>query len=130
MPSFSYESIKKDGNASSGVLSAPDKAQAIRRLREQGMTPINIEERESSSLRPGFLRKSDRPSIKRSDLANLVREIATALEAGLPLMQALKTVRQQSKGPAMPVLLDFLIERVEAGMPLHQAAAEYGPPLR
>ncbi|MDG2031032.1 MAG: type II secretion system F family protein [Phycisphaerales bacterium] len=129
MPSFSYESIKRDGNAASGVLSAPDKAQAIRRLREQGMTPINIEQRESSSLKPAFLRKSDRPSIKRSDLANLVREIATALEAGLPLMQALKTVRQQSRGPAMPVLLDFLIERVEAGMPLHQAAAEYGPPF-
>ena len=29
----------------------------------------------------------------------------------------------------MPVILDFLIERIEAGMPLYQAAAEYGGPI-
>jgi type II secretory pathway component PulF len=129
MPSFRYESIKSNGDAASGSLSAPDKAEAIRRLRQRGMTPINIVENEGSGISDLLKRGSKRPTIKRAELANLIREIATALEAGLPLMQALKTVRQQSKGPAMPMMLDFLIERVEAGMPLHQAAAEYGAPF-
>ena len=62
-------------------------------------------------------------------MANLVRELATAIEAGLPLMQALTTVRRQAPGRAMPVILDHLIERVEAGDQLHQAARDYGPPF-
>ena len=47
MPSFTHESIKQDGSSSKGTLSAPDKAEAIRRLRDKGMTPINIEQREA-----------------------------------------------------------------------------------
>jgi len=62
-------------------------------------------------------------------LASLIRELATALEAGLPLMQSLKTVRRQASGRAMPIILDHLIERVEAGDPLHAAARDYGPPF-
>ena len=129
MPSFTHESIKQDGSSSKGTLSAPDKAEAIRRLRDKGMTPLNIEQREAQGLLTSVFKRPKNPTIKRAELANLIREIATALEAGLPLMQALKTVRQQAKGPAMPVMLDFLIERVEAGTPLHQAAAEYGGPF-
>jgi type II secretory pathway component PulF len=44
-------------------------------------------------------------------------------------MQALTTVRRQAHGKALPVILDFVIEQVEAGKPLHQAAKEYGPPF-
>jgi type II secretory pathway component PulF len=62
-------------------------------------------------------------------MSNFIRELATALEAGLPMMQALRTVRKQAPGRAMPVMLDFLIERVEAGDTLHAAAREYGPPF-
>ena len=50
-------------------------------------------------------------------------------EAGLPLLNALKTVRRQAHGKAQPVILDFIIERVESGRPLHEAMDEYGPPF-
>lgn len=70
-----------------------------------------------------------KPSLSRSEMANLMRELATAIEAGLPLMQSLKTVRRQATGRAMPVILDHLIQRVEAGDPLHHAARDYGPPF-
>ena len=129
MPSFRYESIKKDGSGASGVLAAPDKAEAMRRIRDRGMTPISIEVTESHWFGPKLMNRSRRPSINRGELANLIRELATGLEAGLPLMQALRTVREQARGAGMPVILDFLIEQVEAGTPLHRAAAEYGPPF-
>lgn len=72
---------------------------------------------------------SGRPGLKRTELANIVRELATAIEAGLPLLNALKTVRRQASGKGQPVILDFIIERVEAGRPLHEAMEEYGPPF-
>ncbi|MFO0872611.1 MAG: type II secretion system F family protein [Phycisphaerales bacterium] len=69
------------------------------------------------------------PTVSRTELASLMRELATAVEAGLPLMAALRTVQRQVTGKGMPVIVAFLIERVEAGTPLHQAAREYGPPF-
>ncbi len=80
-------------------------------------------------FRVTVMRSTGRPSIPRTELANLVRELATALEAGLPLLNALKTTRRQASGSAQPVILDFLIERVEAGRPLHEAMEEYGKPF-
>ena len=129
MPSFRYECMNKDGSATTGVLNAPDKAEAMRLIRDRGLTPINVEL--NTAARGGSLmgRRNARPTIKRAELANFVRELATALEAGLPLMQAMRTVREQARGPAMPVILDFLIERVEAGTPLFSAAKEYGDPF-
>ncbi len=73
--------------------------------------------------------RSRRPRATRSEMANFIRELATALEAGLPLMSALRTVRRQSSTTALSAILDHLIARVESGAPLHQAASEYGPPF-
>jgi type II secretory pathway component PulF len=44
-------------------------------------------------------------------------------------MQALRTVRKQAASKNLQAILDFLIERVEAGVTLHQAAKEYGSPF-
>src|SRR5690606_3003838 len=77
----------------------------------------------------GSLTSRGKPTLGRSEMATLMRELATAIEAGLPLMQSLRTVRKQASGRAMPVILDHLIERVEAGAPLYKAARDYAPPF-
>jgi type II secretory pathway component PulF len=68
-------------------------------------------------------------SMSKAELASFIRELATALEAGLPLMQSLRTMRKQAHTAAMIAILDHLIDRVEAGDPLHTAAADYGRPF-
>ena len=73
--------------------------------------------------------RTSRPTMGRAEMATMIRELATALEAGLPLMQALKTIRRQASGRAAPAILDFFIERVEAGDTIHKAASEYGKPF-
>ncbi len=74
-------------------------------------------------------RRRERPSLKRTELANIVRELATAIEAGLPLLNALKIARKQAHGRGQEAILDFLVNYVEAGRPLHEAMEEYGPPF-
>jgi len=70
-----------------------------------------------------------RPSLSQAEMASFIREVATALEAGLPLMSALKTVRRQASSKALAAILDHLIERVEKGDALYAAARDYGPPF-
>jgi type II secretory pathway component PulF len=151
MQTFRYEALGQGGAVATGTLSAPDRGTAMRQLEQQGVVPVLVEPVGGSGAGAAAAkaasaagaaaagatraldairgRSSARPTISRTEMANFVRELGTAIEAGLPLMQALKTVRRQAHGKALPVILDFVIEQVEAGKPLHQAAKEYGPPF-
>lgn len=144
MPSFRYESLTTAGENRAGILEAPSRADAVRRLLDQGQTATTIAEvkgvaaaggesaadRAAAAASPvDRLFGRTRPTLPRAELASFVREIATAIEAGLPLMSSLRTVRKQAHGRAMPVILDHLIERVEAGDPLYAAARDYGQPF-
>ena len=142
------------GAIASGVIMAPDRATAMRLLQGQGLLPMQLEASDTDVIqKPSFAQRaapgeagasgtdpiayvkglfrtgSGRPTLKRTELANIIRELATAIEAGLPLLNALKTVRRQASGKAQPVILDFIIERVESGRPLHEAMEEYGLPF-
>ncbi|MGA0872925.1 MAG: type II secretion system F family protein [Phycisphaerales bacterium] len=127
MPSFRYQAIDSNGAASAGTLDAPDRSGVVRALEQRGLVAVAIDsdERAAGSARV----RETRPTISRAETANLVRELATALEAGLPLLQALRTTRRQAGNRKLEAILDFLIERVEAGQPLAKAAQEYGPPF-
>ncbi len=147
MPSFRYQSLTAAGDVRRGVVAAASRAAAVRLLGSRGETPTLLEPAEAAAAAviqasrrgersalalalPRFLtRRRSRPVASASEMANLIRELATALEAGLPVMQALHTVRRQASGRAMSAILDHLIDRVESGSPLHQAAQEYGRPF-
>jgi type II secretory pathway component PulF len=158
MPTYRHQSIDRGGAVAAGTVTAADRGAAMRILQSQGMAPMVLEASEADAgaaparatagarataatgAKPGGVdlgamlrgisgRREGRPSLKRVELANMVRELATAIEAGLPLLNALKTARRQAAGKAQPVILDFVIERVEAGRPLHEAMEEYGPPF-
>jgi len=128
MPTFTYQAITSDGSTNNGSVVAVDRASAMRIIAQKGETALQLQlSAEDAAAAAG--RKVTRPSISRSELADLVREIATALEAGLPLMQALRTVRRQAASKNLQVILDYVIDRIEAGVTLHQATKEYGPPF-
>lgn len=97
---------------------------AMTAVRNLGQRPTDIVEAQDETVAA-----ASRPTIPASEVAALMRELATGIEAGLPLMQSLVTVRRQSTGQKQAVILDFLIEKVEAGRPLHEACREYGPPF-
>ncbi len=147
MATFRYQGL--GSAAGGGTIEAADRAEALRLLGRQGVVPTTLESMgdarvpraarlAASKTEVPFAallaarsrtRRPSRPTISRPELTSLIRELATALEAGLPLLQSLRTVRRQAKGKSLPVILDFLIEKIEAGVTLHQAAKEYGAPF-
>ena len=134
MPKFQYKAITRSGRERTGVIDANSRADATRLLLARGDTATSVvpSGASTSTIRTsttGKRLRTGRPGMKRTEIASLIRELATALEAGLPLVQALRTIRQQAVGRGGPAVLDHLIERVEAGEPLHKAAVSYGPPF-
>ncbi len=137
MPTFQYQSLTTEGARQSGLITAQNRADAVRQLLGRGETATSISsagelsetievDRQDAKAN---VKRARRGSMSRSEMATLIRELATALEAGLPLMQSLKTIRKQASGKGAPMVLDHMIERVEAGEPLYKAAIEYGPPF-
>lgn len=145
METFRYQAL--GSSSGTGTIQASGRAEALRLLSQRGIVATTLEPlslsgnaKAASPLQQaaqagktlGKIKgkaASGRPTISRTELTNFIREIATAMEAGLPLMQSLRTVRRQAKGRGLPQILDFLIEKVEAGVTLHQAARDYGPPF-
>lgn len=133
MPTFRYTPLA--GAGPSATIEAPDRPAAVRALLARGVTPATIEPvsvpapagparvSRAGGARPRGVRMS------RSDLAQLVRELSIAVSAGLPVVQALRTLARQGRSRQHRAMLSGLIERVEHGASLADAASATGRPF-
>ncbi|MCH2147020.1 MAG: type II secretion system F family protein [Phycisphaerales bacterium] len=127
MPEFQYHSLTPSGETKQGILSGRDRADIVQQLANLGQTATQVEHLKKGNL--ATTRKSrNKLKLSRAEMAAMIRELATAQEAGLPLMQALRTIRRQAS-PAAGEVLDSFIAALEAGDPLYKAAIEWGDPF-
>jgi general secretion pathway protein F len=122
MPRFAYKSVSASGEVAEGVLEAPSRAGLIEELRRQGQMPIRAEEiGAGGGLRFTGLRATR--GLSAADLAQLTRELATLLKAGLPVDRALAFAADlETKGPRAKFLKSVL-EAVKGGATLADAMA-------
>lgn len=64
-----------------------------------------------------------------AETSSFIRELATAVQAGLPLVPALRTLAKQGRSEGQRAMLDHLIARVEQGNTLANAAQSWGRPF-
>ncbi|XVJ58583.1 MAG: hypothetical protein HEQ23_03945 [Tepidisphaera sp.] len=123
------------GGGGTATIDAPDRAGAIRTLRSRGVTPVKIEalaENGAVIAAPAegqAVAATPRASGGRmalADLAMLIRELATAISAGLPMVQALRTIARSGRKPKQKAILDRVIARIEEGKSLADACAAEG----
>ncbi len=127
MPEFHFQSITTSGEAREGTLKGRDCADIVQQLSNRGETATEVNKVKTKSKVSAFSAPRKR-RITKTEMATMVRELATAQEAGLPLMQALRTIRKQAT-PAAGEVLDHFISYVESGDPLYKAAADWGDPF-
>jgi len=89
---FQYEASSADGRIVKGQIEAADEADAIRLLKQQGLTPIAL-----NSIATGAQRQtSTKRSMSAQDKILMVRELATLLTAGVPLAEAIQSMSEAS----------------------------------
>lgn len=118
MPAFEFQALDPTGRTEKGVLQA-DTARAVRaQLRERGLTPLAVAE-----VAGGASRREQRPL---GDAARLLltRQLATLVQAGLPLDEALAALAEGAEGRIRRITL-ALRARVMEGDALAQALAEF-----
>jgi type IV pilus assembly protein PilC len=114
---FHWEGRDKKGNKVKGKSVASDEAALRADLRRQGIAASRIR-KQSSSLRSGG-------RVKPQDIAVFMRQLATMLAAGIPLVQGLEIVGSGHDKPAAQRLILSIKADIEAGSALHEALAKY-----
>lgn len=127
MPIFEYKAATNSGDVVQGEMEAASQDAVIRRLQADGHIPIRAEEitRSASSETPSaFTFQRRRPG--RADVNVLTIELATLLQAGLPLDKALEMlVTIADKSPFREVL-EKLLKQVRGGASLSAALESHG----
>ncbi len=152
---FDYLAMDDDGREMRGTIEAADEVEAVSKLKTQDLFPIEVWEskskREKSAKREkgspkakGLAKREQKATtsqksmgaritealgmgdvIRTKQLCIMTRQLATMLDAGLPLLLSLRTLEEQCgssyrQKPMRRILRD-LVNRVESGMSLSEA---------
>lgn len=126
MPRFSYKAVSPDGEVIEGELEATNRQAVVERLHAQGHVPIRAEEsRQAASKRVQIPVLLHARRVTRNDVVLVTRELATLLEAGLPLDRALGIMLELARPGPVRVLLEEVREKVRGGSTLADAMQAY-----
>ncbi|MEK7152912.1 MAG: type II secretion system F family protein [Patescibacteria group bacterium] len=104
------------------AVQAENEAAASKLIRKEGLVPIDITLSEKSTTGP-LSRFTNRVKIK--DKVLFSRQLSTLINAGLPLVQSLRSVNQQTTSKPFKVVTNKVISDVEAGATLSTAMAKH-----
>ncbi|WP_019530147.1 type II secretion system inner membrane protein GspF [Dasania marina] len=125
MAAFSYTALNLQGKQSKGVLEGDSSRQIRQQLREQQLTPLEV--------RPLAHNKGDSPGrqyqrspkLSVADLAMVTRQLATLVQASLPLEEALNTVARQTERAKVRGVILSVRAKVLEGHTLASGMADY-----
>jgi len=122
MKMFRYKVKTSTGESSSGSLEASDEKQAASTLRNKGFLVTSLFEADDLSI-DALVSALSKP--KAEDITNFTRQLSTMIASGLPLVDALKLLKDQSNPPFKQVVEKVLTE-VEGGSTLADAMVSAG----
>ncbi|MBI5429357.1 MAG: type II secretion system inner membrane protein GspF [Nitrosomonadales bacterium] len=126
MPAFSYEAVDTTGATRKGVVNA-DSARAARSdLRGQGLTPISVDTIANQIDAAGTTQSSAFGNrLSTVELALFTRQLASLLEASLPLEQAFSALLEQAERTYVRDLVASIRSEVMGGASLSDALAKH-----
>ena len=121
MAVYAYTARNAQAMVQRGTISADTPRQARDQLRSQGLSIEHLGLESQALPREGLLRFRRR--VRSAQVTQFARELSTLLAVGMPLLESLDTLAQQTSGQMLTVIL-LLRDRVAAGKSLAQAMQE------
>ena len=145
MPTFSYVAMDAHGKETRGTLDVANQNEAIGRVKEMGLFPTKIVEAEKTKVKgdkkgavgakkgrgkkkggnlnitiPGLGGR-----VKSKVLTTFTRQLATLVDAGLPLLRGLRVLEKQEKNPTLKSIIDDLSLSIEGGSTFSEGLAQH-----
>ena len=139
MSGYSYVAVDAAGRETRGLLDVQDQGEALRRIKEMGFFPTKVLAKHETKAR-GAATVPPRRRVKRSvkaitipglggkvrpgTLTIFTRQLATLIQAGMPLLRSLRTLQEQEGNPVMREVIAELAVSIEGGSSLAEALAQ------
>ena len=134
MGEFFYKAVDKAGGHVTGTIEAADRRSAVASLADRGQFVMELVEEARAPSVDGekkvsldlarFVRFPSR-RVTSKDVLAMTTQLSTALQAGLPLLNGLKLIRDQQHKTGMKEMLDDLVQAVSSGQSLSEAMAKH-----
>lgn len=140
MARYKFTALDAKGKEVHGEIDADTQAQAVARIREKQYFPTKVEELAGGAAAapakkgggkkgamqieiklPKFLQGG----VKAKQLTTFTRQMSTLVNAGLPLMRALRVLQRQEKNPALRGAVVQMAESIESGSTFAEALAAH-----
>ena len=146
MPKFNYVALDSRGTESTGVVDAPSSNEAISQLRQSGYFPTSVVEEGKGGVKKTVAKKTGKPAaaaaggvakksinipflsrktIKSKTLMIFTRQLATLIDAGLPLLRGLTVLAKQEKDPVLKRTITTLADSVQGGNTFSESLAQH-----
>jgi type IV pilus assembly protein PilC len=122
MLTFSYTARNPStGQKVSAEVSAESEQAAARLIQKEGLAPleINVKSNASNGLLKAFHK------VKAKDRVIFSRQLSTLINAGLPLVQSLRSVMAQTKSKPLQIVISSVIADVESGKTMGDSLAKH-----
>jgi len=143
VPRYNYVALDSRGQESAGLVEAPSPNEAIGRLRQAGYFPTNVYE-EGKGGRDGHRKRAtpaiprvaksrrrknivlfQRKSVKTRTLMIFTRQLATLIDAGLPLLRSLNVLAKQERDGVLKNTINTLADSVQGGSTFSESLEQH-----
>ncbi len=138
MTTFVYTAFDSKGKLFQGNVQEKSWTQALRRVKEMGLFPTCVKEKPQRAFREVVTLKlrrkrvaADRANTARDTkvpakaLVAFTRQLATLLEAGIPLVRALRSIQQQEENRNLQATVADLVLDIEGGATFSDALRKH-----
>ncbi len=125
MPTFSYKAIDRTGKRHEGSVEASDRKAVEQLIARQGMRALVIK---ADNQHKGFSLQSltkGSQRVKPKDLVIFTRQLATMVNAGVPLARSLATMQNQTESAAFKKIIIDIGKDVESGISFAEALQKH-----
>jgi len=118
MPVYEYTALDRAGKNVAGIIDADSTVAARQKLRASGKYPVQVKEtttKARSETAAGFSLPSLFNRVSPDDIHALTRQLATLLNAGIPLVGSLDALMEQTTSPPLKKIIAQIKESVNEG---------------
>ncbi len=120
MPNFKYKAYNADGKLIESTVLASSEEEVIKQLDGLNMVPVSIEKIESKEKK-----KKIKITVKDDAVLLFTKQLSTMLRSGIPMLLALKTVRDQTKDEHFKSVIDTIRRDIEQGSKFSDALSQF-----
>jgi type IV pilus assembly protein PilC len=121
---FTYTARTKTGDTQSGRITANSQEAAVGLLKQKGLRPIAVKPTAGKGVNMN-IKLPGKHGVKPKELVIFTRQFATMINAGVPILRSLTTLRDQTGSVNLKEALDQVIATVQGGGQLSEAMAAH-----